>query len=458
MEGSSLDPGPEQVMVNFGQVMLEIDLFFLSYNVAIILLLLFISAIISGSEVAFFSLPKNILNELESSEKPADKRILHLLKEPQRLLATILILNNFINVTIVIYSTYLLWHFFPLQGKSGSFIAGLTFIITFLIVFVGELTPKVYANQNNLSFSRFTSGLLNTFSILLYPLSSLLTSSSSFIQKRVRKKSFNVSVDKLHMALEMTADKNTSNEEREILKSILNFGQITAKQIMKSRMEIIAIDEDTKYHELLDVINKNGYSRMPVYKETIDDIHGILYIKDLLPYIDEPEDFDWQKLIRKGFFIPETKKIDDLLRDFQAKRVHMAIVVDEYGGTAGVVTLEDVIEEIVGEFNDEFDDEDKNFIKEDTNLFTFLGKTSLNDFCRAIDIDLNVFDEVKGESESLGGLLLELFSHLPKAGEKINFKQFLFTIMAVDLKKIKKVKVEIIEELTINKENEEFSD
>ncbi len=326
-----------------------------------------------------------------------------------------------------------------------------------MIVFIGELTPKVYANQNNLSFARFTSGAVNFASKILFPLSWVLTKSSSFIEKRVRKKGYNVSVDKLHRALELTTDKDTSNEEREILKGILNFGLITAKQIMKSRMDIVALDDEITFHELLDVVNKNGYSRMPVYKETIDDIAGILYTKDLLPYIEEKEEFNWQSLIRKSFFIPETKKIDDLLRDFQAKRVHMAIVVDEYGGTAGLVTLEDVIEEIVGEFNDEFDDEDKTYIKEGENIYTFLGKTSLNDFCRAVDIELNIFEEVKGESESLGGLLLELFSNLPKAGEKISFKQFEFTIVAVDLKKIKKVKVEILKESNIN-ENTDFSD
>ncbi len=457
MEGSSLDPGPEQFLINFGQVLLEIDLFFLGFNILTILILLLASAIISGSEVAFFSLPKSVLGELYFSDKKTDKRILELLNRPQRLLATILILNNFVNVSLVIYSTYLVWFYFPEEGNSGTILAALTFVITFLIVFVGELTPKVYANRNNLSFSRFSSSILYVSSIFLSPLSFLLTQSSSFIEKRVHRKGFNVSVDKLHRALELTASEDTTDEEKEILKGILNFGQITAKQIMKSRMEILALDEEINYHELLDIVNKNGYSRMPVFKETVDDIQGVLYIKDLLPHIDEEDNFEWQKLVRKGFFIPETKKIDDLLRDFQEKRVHLAVVVDEYGGTAGLVTLEDVIEEIVGEFNDEFDDEDKTFIKENESLYTFLGKTPLNDFCRALDIELNLFEDVKGESESLGGLLLEMFSHLPKVGEKINFKQFQFTIVAVDLKKIKKVKVEVLEESAIN-DQESFSD
>lgn len=450
------DPDPELVLFNFSSLILEIDLFNLSVNILIFILLLFFSAIVSGSEVAFFSLPKKVLSDLTNSEKNSDKRILSLIKKPQKLLATILILNNFINVTIVIFSTYLVMDIYSGRENLSSILAILTLIISFLIVFLGELTPKVYANQNNLAFSRFTSGILKLADFIFTPLSFILTRSSSFLEKRVQKKGYNISVDKLHEALEMTADEDTTDEEKEILKGILNFGLITAKQIMKSRMDIIALDEEINYHELLDLINKTGYSRLPVYKETIDDIQGILYIKDLIPHIEEEEDFDWQKLIRKGFFIPETKKIDDLLRDFQAKRVHMAIVVDEYGGTAGLVTLEDVIEEIVGEFNDEFDDEDKTFIQESEDKFTFLGKTPLNDFCRALDVDFNVFDEVKGESESLGGLLLEMFSHMPNVGEKIRFKQFLFSVIAVDLKKIKKVKVELLEEYTI--EDREVTD
>lgn len=454
MEGSSLDPGPEQILAN---ILFEIDPILLSFYLLIFLVLLFASALISGSEVAFFSLPRKVLSELIKSDKKADRRILKLIKEPKRLLATILILNNFINVTIVVFTTYVVWDVFGKEESTGTILAIETFVVTFLIVFLGELTPKVYANQNNLVFSRSVSGILSFFQIALSPLSAILTASSSFIEKRVQTKGFNVSVDQLHKALELTTDEKTTEEEKEILKGILNFGQITAKQIMKSRMDILALNDEINYHELLDIINKNGYSRMPVFKETIDDISGILYIKDLIPHIEKDENFEWQKLIRKGFFIPETKKIDDLLRDFQAKRVHMAIVVDEYGGTAGLVTLEDVIEEIVGEFNDEFDDEDKTYLKESENRFIFLGKTPLNDFCRALDIELNIFDEVKGESESLGGLLLEMFSALPKVGENISFKQFMFTIMSVDLKKIKKVKVEILEEHALKNE-QEFSD
>jgi gliding motility-associated protein GldE len=315
---------------------------------------MFGSAIVSGSEVAFFSISHEKIVQLRQSDNRIDHRILRLLNAPQRLLATILILNNFINVAIVVYSTYLVWFYF---GKDqSSVLAGLTFFITFMIVFFGELTPKVYANQNNISFARFTSGLLNVSSYMLRPLSWLLTSTTGLIENKIKKTGYNVSVDDLHQALEMTVGVNTTNEEKEILKGIINFGMITTKQIMKSRMDIYAVDKSLTYHELLDKVNKSGFSRIPVYNETVDHIEGILYVKDLIPFIEEDEHFEWQALLRDGFYIPETKKIDDLLRDFQEKRVHLAIVVDEYGGTAGLATLEDVIEEIVGEFNDEFDE------------------------------------------------------------------------------------------------------
>ena len=250
-------------------------------------------------------------------------------------------------------------------------------------------------------------------------------------------------MDELNQALELTTE-DAADEEKDILKGIVNFGTLTVKQVMKSRMEITAIDTEMDFHELMDKINKSGYSRIPVYEETIDNIEGVLYIKDLLPFIDRDENFNWKELIRKSFFVPENKKVDTLLKDFQQKRVHMAIVVDEYGGTSGLVTLEDLIEEIIGEINDEFDDTDDIFFQEiDSNTFIFEGKVSLNDFCKKLELDSQIFDDVKGESESLGGLLLEINSKLPKNGTKIQFDEFEFTILAVDARKIKKVKVHI---------------
>lgn len=279
---------------------------------------------------------------------------------------------------------------------------------------------------------------------------------SGVIEKRIERKGYSLSVDELNQALEITTE-DTTDEEKDILKGIVNFGTLSVKQVMRSRMDITAIDMDMDFHELMDKINKSGYSRIPVYSETIDHIEGILYIKDLLPHIDHDEDFQWQSLVRKGFFIPENKKIDSLLKDFQQRRVHMAIVVDEYGGTSGLVTLEDLIEEIIGEINDEFDDAEDFYFKElDPNTFVFEGKVSLNDFCKKLEIDPQEFDEVKGESESLGGLLLELNSSFPKNGSKIKFDKYEFTVLAVDARRIKKVKVHIWQgEKQMNGDNED---
>lgn len=255
----------------------------------------------------------------------------------------------------------------------------------------------------------------------------------------------------LNKALEMTTDQDTTEEEKEIIKGIVAFGTISVRQVMRSRIDITAVDKTMDFHDLMDKVNKSGFSRIPVYKETIDRIEGILYIKDLLPYLEKDESFEWQKLMRPGYFIPENKKIDTLLRDFQDKRVHMAIVVDEYGGTSGLITLEDVIEEIVGEINDEFDEEDIHYNKLDDKTYVFEGKTSLNDFCKITNTDPHIFEEVKGESESIGGLILEIHSRLPNAGEKITFDKFVFTIVAVDQRRIKRVRV-FINESTIDGE------
>jgi gliding motility-associated protein GldE len=283
---------------------------------------------------------------------------------------------------------------------------------------------------------------LNFSAKIFSPLSISLMSLSNIIEKRVEQKGFSVSIDELHHALEITADKDTTEEEKGILKGIVNFGTLSVRQVMKSRLDITAFDIEDDYHKLMDQINKNGFSRIPAYRDTIDKIEGILYVKDLLPYIDKEDHFEWQTLLRPGFFVPESKKVDSLLKDFQEKRVHMAIVVDEYGGTSGLITLEDVIEEIVGEINDEFDEDvDVAYNKLDEYTYIFEGRTSLNDFCKIINEESSTFDEVKGESESLGGLILEINSKLPRTGEKIKFSNFTFTVVAVDQKRIKRVRV-----------------
>lgn len=414
----------------------------------IILVLLLLSGLVSGSEVAYFSLKPEEIKDCEDSSDDRDKRILYLITHPHRLLATILILNNLINISIVTVSTYLTWVILGSSNPSGWVYGLLIIVTTVVIIFVGEIVPKVYASHNGIGFARLMSGFLRMFYTILKPISWFLMSISNVIERKVERKGYSVSVEELHHALEMTTgDEESSQEEKDILKGIVNFGTLSVKQVMKSRMDISAIEIESDFHELMDQINKNGYSRIPVYTETIDKIEGILYVKDLLPHVELDDDFKWQGLLRPGLFVPESKKIDDLFKDFQEKHVHMAIVVDEYGGTSGLVTMEDIIEEIVGEINDEFDeDSELGYNKIDNNTYIFEGKTSLNDFCKAVDVDASEFEEIKGESESLGGLLLELNSKIPNAGEKIDFDRFVFTIVAVDQKRIKRVRVYITPE------------
>ena len=419
---------------------------FYSINGIVLLTLLLLSGLISGSEVAFFSLSSNEIEEFRDHKNRNLNKIARLLENPKKLLATILILNNFINIAIVTLSTFLSWQIVGSKSPRGIVIVILTFLVTFAIVFIGEVVPKVYANQNNLTFARITAPMLNFFQSILHPLSWLLMSISHVIEKRVERKGYDISVDELNQALEITTGEETSEEEKGILKGIVNFGTLTVTQVMRSRLDITAFDMEIDFHDLMDTVNKTGYSRIPVFNETIDKIEGILYIKDLLPYLDSDEQFAWQKLLRPGYFVPESKKIDALLKDFQEKRVHMAIIVDEYGGTSGLITLEDIIEEIVGEIKDEFDDDDDvAFHMIDNNTYVFEGKTSLNDFCKIVGEDVSIFEDVKGESESLGGLILEIHSKLPRVGEKINFDRFVFTVVSVDTKRIKRVRVFINE-------------
>jgi gliding motility-associated protein GldE len=401
------------------------------------------SALISGSEVAFFSLSNEDLSTIQDQDPIRGKAVAKLLESPKNLLSTVLILNNLINIGIVTLTTFVTWSLFGTNATGIVIVLVQTIGVTFAIVFFGEIVPKVYANKAKIGFSLFMATSLSFFSSLLRPFSTLLMAFSDLIERRIQKKGYSLSVNEINQALELTTE-DTPEEEREILRGIVNFGTLTVKQVMKSRMEITAVEMDMDFHELMDKINKSGYSRIPVYEETIDSIQGILYIKDLLPHIDRDETFEWKELIRKSFFVPENKKVDSLLKEFQQRRVHMAIVVDEYGGTSGLVTFEDLIEEIIGEINDEFDDTDDIFFQEiDPATFIFEGKVSLNDFCKKLDLDPQIFEDVKGESESLGGLLLELNSKFPKNGTKIIFQDFEFTVLAVDARKIKKVKVHI---------------
>jgi len=413
-------------------------------NGLILVLLLIGSALASGSEVAFFSLNNEEIASLQESDPERGRLVANLLSNPKKLLSTILILNNLINIAIVTLTTFVSWSVFGMNDTGIVVILVQTVGVTFAIVFFGEIVPKVYANQARMSFALSLAPILSFFSSLLKPVSWFLMSFSSLIEKRVEQRGYSLSVGELNQALDLTTE-DTPDEEKEILRGIVNFGTLSVKQVMRSRLEITAVDVEMDFHELMDKINKSGYSRIPVFEETIDNILGVLYIKDLLPYTDKDEDFPWKDLIRKSFYVPETKKVDSLLKDFQKMRVHIAIVVDEYGGTSGLVTMEDLIEEIIGEINDEFDDTDNIFFQElDNDTFIFEGKVSLNDFCKKLELDSQLFEEVKGESESLGGLLLELNSKLPKNGAKILFENFEFTVLAVDARKIKKVKVHLI--------------
>ncbi len=425
--------------------MAEMPFSFYLINGLVVLILLGLSGLISGSEVAFFSFSHDQIKSFNRSADMRERRISALLYHPKRLLATILILNNLVNIFIVTISTFATWQIVGTEGRQGLTIAILTTAITVLIIFFGEIIPKVYANHNGTRFAKLTSGMLLFSYRIFKPISWFLMSVTGLIERRMEKKGYNLSVEEINQALEISVDKEeVTEEEKGILKGIVNFGTLSVKQVMKSRMDITAIDIETDFHELMNQINKTGYSRIPIFNETVDKIEGILYIKDLLPHIEKEEDFKWQELLRPAYFVPESKKIDDLFRDFQEKQVHIAVVIDEYGGTSGLITMEDVIEEIVGEINDEFDDEsDVAYNKLDNQTFIFEGKTSLNDFCKITHSDISIFDSVKGESESLGGLLLEINSKLPSAGEKIRFSHFVFTVVAVDQRRIKRLRVYI---------------
>ncbi len=408
----------------------------------VLVALLFLSAVLAGSEVAFFSLNADQRISLRESEVSSEKKVSQLLDKPQQLLATLLISINFVNIIFITLANYLTSMVLGQQSMETLLVTlFLLFGVTFIITFFGELIPKVWAQQNNLNFARYSAPLISFLNFVFSPLSKALLGISGLIEKRVKKKSYTLTSQELNQALEITTDENTSDREKDILRGILNFGNISVKSVMQARRDIVAFDTSMNFHELMDLINKNGYSRVPVYNETIDKIEGILYIKDLLKHIDQDEKFDWLPLLHSPFFVPENKKIDDLLYDFQEKRVHMAIIVNEYGETEGLVTMEDIIEEIVGEINDEFDEVEADYKKIADNIYVFEAKTSLNDFCRVFEIEAAYFEKAKGESETLAGLIIELFGRIPSAGEEIEFEDFTFKVQSVDTRRIKKVRV-----------------
>lgn len=409
--------------------------------------LLIFSALISGAEVAFFSLtPANITAE-NGKRTNTQKIVVRLLEKPKKLLATILVANNSINIAIVLLFDNISDEFFrsldtEAFGIDFKFIVEVG-VVTFLILLFGEILPKVYANRNNVKFSNFMAYPLNVLDTLFSPLSIPMRAITIFIHKRLGKKKSYISVDHLSQALDLTNEEDTTREEHKILKGIVSFGNTDTKQVMKPRMDIFALNETQNFKDIIPEIIENGYSRIPVYKENMDQVIGILYVKDLLPYLNKKE-FDWTSLLRDPYFVPENKKLDDLMNDFQERKIHLAIVVDEYGGTSGLISLEDIIEEIVGDISDEFDDEDLIFSKLDDNNFVFEGKTPLKDFYKIIRLeDTSVFEDNKGEAETLAGFLLEISGGFPKKNEIISYLNYKFTIEVIDNKRIKQIKLSI---------------
>ena len=442
-----MDPEPTQFLIFQSS-----DNISLIIGVISIFVLLACSALISGAEVAFFSLTRSDIDTGLQQKSTAFQIISKLLERPKKLLATILVANNFINIaTVLLFATIsktvfegrnMIFEIFKLK-LDLAFIFDVV-VATFLILLFGEILPKIYANRNRIKFAMFMSQPIKFLDVIFSPISLPMRSITIGIHNKLGKQKSNLSVDQLSQALELTSEHETTMEEHKILQGIVSFGNTDTKQVMRPRIDIFALNSDQKYSEIIPEIIKNGYSRIPIYKETIDHVIGILYVKDLLPYIDRKQ-FDWTALLREPFFVPENKKLDDLMAEFQEKKVHLAMVVDEYGGTSGLVSLEDVIEEIVGDISDEFDDDDLIYTKIDDYNYSFDGKTTLKEFYKIINLnDDTDFENHKGEAETIAGFVLEISGIFPRRNSKINFKNYVFTIEALDKKRIKQVKFTIL--------------
>ena len=405
-------------------------------------LLLILSGFASGSEIAFFSLSPQDLNELDEEKSSDDAKIMLLRQDSERTLATILITNNLVNVTIIMLSSYFFSHTVDFGHSWWLQFICMTVLLTFLLLLFGEIMPKIYCSQHALGFCRSAAGGIMFFRKLFYPFASLVVSSGRLAERVMQPENHQLSVDELEQALELT-DKEDIKDEQRMLEGIVRFGDETAKEIMTSRQDVVDLDFRSSFDEVLKCIVENNYSRIPVYQDNSDNVRGILYVKDLLPHLSKGANFRWQSLIRAPYFVPETKKIDDLLREFQENKVHIAIVVDEFGGTSGLVTLEDVLEEIVGEINDEYDEDEKNYTRLNANTYVFEGKTLLSDFYKITQLDDETFDEVAGDADTIAGLLLEIKGDFPKLHEKIVYHDITFEILAMEERRISKVKVEM---------------
>lgn len=434
-----MDPDPPSIKL----LIMAVD-YSIVTGFVFLFLLLVCSALISGVEIAMFSLTKADIEEESDKKSNRIQIISKLLERPKKLLATILIANIFINISIVTLFAYLSGFMF--EGFSSPALVFITkvVLVVFLILVFGEILPKIYASRNKVKFTMFMAYPLSVLDVVLSPLSLPMRSFAMAVHGRLGKQKTNLNVSQLSQALKLTSKEDTTKEEQKILQGIVSFGNTDVRQVMRPRIDIFALNIEQKYTEIMAEIIENGYSRIPVFKDNIDQIVGVLYVKDLLPYLDD-DDFDWTSLLREPFFVPENKKLDDLMVEFKYKKVHLAVVVDEYGGTSGLISLEDIIEEIVGDISDEFDDEDVTYSKLDENNYIFDGKTALKDFYKILKIeDPSVFENHKGDAETIAGFVLEISGSFPKQGTKVSFKNYVFTIEALDKKRIKLVKLTIL--------------
>ena len=418
-------------------------------GIFIMLILLLLSALISGSEVAYYSLSPQDKKTLEEDSSKSSQRVLELLKKPKTLLATILIGNNLVNVAIIILSSLLMKMLFNFEGSELLGFIIQVVAVTLIILMVGEISPKVYATKNAMRLALIMGSALTFMSKLFYPLTRVLVVGTRKIDQRAKEQNDSgnfITADELNHALELTTDNTTGADEKRILSGIVKFGSTEVRQVMTPRIDVICFDTKTTYKQLQTEIVEHGFSRIPIFEDSFDNVVGILYVKDLLNHLHAPDDFDWKPLLRNPSFVTENKKLDDLLREFQDDKNHMAVVVDEYGGSSGVISLEDIIEEIVGEISDEFDDEDLIYTKIDQNNYVFEGKAALIDVYRVLDITGEKFEAAKGDSDSLAGFILELSGKIPQKNERIRFEHYLFTIEAADKRRVKRVKVTMQEE------------
>ena len=439
------DPDPEPYTEILSVV---INSFFTGFTLnaiiglVVLCLLLIASAMISSSETAIFSLQPSDIDDLENNSDAKSKLILKLREKPKTLLATILIGNNLVNVTITLLSTYIISQLFDIKNYPVAAFILEVVIVTSLLLIIGEITPKIYASKQAVKISRFMARPLNVLIAVFKPLSRVLVKSTSFMDKHLEKKKGEISIDDLSTAVDIATEESTIAEERQMLKGIASFSEKEVSSVMRPRIDIEGIDFSTPFTEMLETVIKSGFSRIPVFQESLDNINGMLYVKDLLPYLDA-ESYEWQKLIRPAFFVPENRKINDLFQDFREKKIHIAIVVDEYGGTSGLITMEDVIEEIVGDISDEFDKEkqEQHYTKLEDGSFLFKAQTSLVDFCKIFDVDEDYFEPMQGDADTLAGLILEIEGRIPEIGFKFDFENFNFEIADADSRRIKEVKV-----------------